>query len=100
MRELARVVRPGGVVAMLEFDVPHGVWRPLWELYVRVGLPLAGAIVSPGWREVGGFLGPSIREFHERVSHRGAVARRRHRATSMRGASASAAAIVVWGVRA
>ena len=68
MRELARVVRPGGVAAMLEFDVPRGMWRPLWELYVRVGLPLAGAIVSPGWREVGRFLGPSIREFHVRVS--------------------------------
>ena len=68
MCELARVVRPRGVVAMLEFDVPRGVWRPLWELYVRVGLPLAGAVVSPAWREVGGFLGPSIRAFHERVS--------------------------------
>jgi len=68
MCELVRVVRPGGVVAMLEFDVPRGVWRPLWELYVRVGLPLAGAVVSPAWREVGGFLGPSIRAFHERVS--------------------------------
>ena len=39
MRELARVVRPGGTIAMLEFGVPRGVWRPLWELYVRVGLP-------------------------------------------------------------
>ena len=68
MRELARVVRPGGVVAMLEFGLPRGVWRPLWELYVRVGLPLAGAAVSPGWREVGVFLGPSIRGFHERWS--------------------------------
>ena len=67
MRELARVVRPGGVVAMQEFGVPRGVWRPLWELYVRVGLPLAGAAVSPGWREVGSFLGPSIRGFHARV---------------------------------
>lgn len=68
MRELARVVRPGGVLAMLEFAVPRGVWRPLWELYVRVGLPVAGAVVSPGWRTVGGFLGPSIRDFHARVS--------------------------------
>jgi demethylmenaquinone methyltransferase/2-methoxy-6-polyprenyl-1,4-benzoquinol methylase len=66
MRELARVVRPGGTVAMLEFAVPHGVWRPLWELYVRVGLPLAGRIVSPGWHAVGRFLGPSIRGFYER----------------------------------
>jgi demethylmenaquinone methyltransferase/2-methoxy-6-polyprenyl-1,4-benzoquinol methylase len=61
--ELARVVRPGGTVAMLEFGLPGGVWRPLWELYVRVGLPGAGAVVSPAWREVGGFLGPSIRAF-------------------------------------
>lgn len=63
LRELARVVRPGGTVAMLEFALPRGIWRPLWELYVRVGLPAAGAVVSPGWRDVGGFLGPSIRDF-------------------------------------
>ena len=66
MRELARVVRPGGTIAMLEFGVPSGIWRPLWELYVRVGLPSAGALVSPAWREVGSFLGPSIRGFYER----------------------------------
>lgn len=64
MRELARVVRPGGTVAMLEFDVPRGVWRPLWDVWVGVGLPLAGRLVSPGWHEVGRFLGPSIRSFH------------------------------------
>ncbi|MGH3049911.1 MAG: class I SAM-dependent methyltransferase, partial [Gaiellaceae bacterium] len=63
---LARAVRPGGTVAMLEFGLPRGLWRPLWELYVRVGLPLAGAAVSPGWSEVGSFLGPSIRDFYER----------------------------------
>ena len=66
LRELVRVVRPGGTVAMLEFGLPHGAWRPLWELYVRAGLPSAGAVVSPGWREVGRFLGPSIRGFWER----------------------------------
>jgi demethylmenaquinone methyltransferase/2-methoxy-6-polyprenyl-1,4-benzoquinol methylase len=66
MRELARVVRPGGTIAMLEFGVPSGIWRPLWELYVRIGLPGAGTLVSPAWREVGSFLGPSIREFYER----------------------------------
>jgi demethylmenaquinone methyltransferase/2-methoxy-6-polyprenyl-1,4-benzoquinol methylase len=66
LRELARVVRPGGVVAGLEFALPRGVWRPLWELYVRVGLPAAGRVLSPGWAEVGAFLGPSIREFYAR----------------------------------
>ena len=63
LHELARAVRPGGTVAMLEFAVPHGGWRPLWELYVRVGLPLAGRLISPGWRDVGRFLGRSIRDF-------------------------------------
>jgi demethylmenaquinone methyltransferase/2-methoxy-6-polyprenyl-1,4-benzoquinol methylase len=66
LQELRRVVRPGGTIASLEFAVPHGLWRPLWELYVRVGLPVAGAAISPGWREVGSFLGPSIRDFHAR----------------------------------
>jgi demethylmenaquinone methyltransferase / 2-methoxy-6-polyprenyl-1,4-benzoquinol methylase len=63
LRELVRVVRPGGTVAMLEFGLPRGVWRPLWELYVRLGLPASGAVVSPGWGGVGRFLGPSIRDF-------------------------------------
>jgi demethylmenaquinone methyltransferase/2-methoxy-6-polyprenyl-1,4-benzoquinol methylase len=63
IRELARVIRPGGTLAMLEFGLPRGVWRPFWELYVRVGLPAAGAVVSPSWNGVGRFLGPSIREF-------------------------------------
>jgi demethylmenaquinone methyltransferase/2-methoxy-6-polyprenyl-1,4-benzoquinol methylase len=64
--ELARVVRPGGTVAMLEFGLPRGVWRPPWNLWVDIGLPLAGRLISPGWHEVGRFLGPSIRGFHER----------------------------------
>jgi demethylmenaquinone methyltransferase / 2-methoxy-6-polyprenyl-1,4-benzoquinol methylase len=63
LQELARVVRPGGTVAMLEFGLPRGAWNPLWELYVRVGLPVAGAVVSPGWGGAGRFLGPSIRDF-------------------------------------
>ena len=65
--ELVRVVRPGGVIAALEFGLPRGVWRPAWELYVRVGLPVAGRVISPGWHEVGAFLGPSIRDFHRRL---------------------------------
>jgi demethylmenaquinone methyltransferase / 2-methoxy-6-polyprenyl-1,4-benzoquinol methylase len=67
LAELARVVRPGGTIAALEFGLPRGVWRPLWEIYVRVGLPVAGRVISPGWHEVGSFLGPSIREFHSRL---------------------------------
>ena len=61
LRELARVVRPGGTIAGLEFGVPSGVWRLAWELHVRVALPAAGAVIGDGWREAGSFLGPSIR---------------------------------------
>ena len=63
LRELARVVRPRGVIAGLEFGVPRGPWRPLWELYVRAVLPAAGAAIGRGWREAGSFLGGSIRRF-------------------------------------
>jgi demethylmenaquinone methyltransferase/2-methoxy-6-polyprenyl-1,4-benzoquinol methylase len=65
LRELARVVRPGGTIAGLEFGLPRGIWRPLWELWVRVGLPAAGAAIGGGWREVGSFLGPSIRGHYD-----------------------------------
>jgi demethylmenaquinone methyltransferase/2-methoxy-6-polyprenyl-1,4-benzoquinol methylase len=62
LRELARVTRPGGTIASLEFGVPRNpLWRALWELYVRAGLPLAGRAISTGWHDVGRFLGPSIR---------------------------------------
>jgi demethylmenaquinone methyltransferase/2-methoxy-6-polyprenyl-1,4-benzoquinol methylase len=64
--ELARTVRPGGTIAGLEFGVPRGAARPLWELYVRAGLPAAGAVIGTGWREAGSFLGGSIRSFNER----------------------------------
>jgi demethylmenaquinone methyltransferase/2-methoxy-6-polyprenyl-1,4-benzoquinol methylase len=64
LRELVRVVRPGGTVAGLEFGVPRGVWRAPWELWVRAGLPAAGRVIGGGWREVGSFLGPSIRDHY------------------------------------
>src|SRR6185312_9066330 len=66
--ELARVVRPGGTVAGLEFGVPpNPAWRLLWRLYVGVGLPISGRLISPGWREVGDFLGPSIEQLWARL---------------------------------
>ena len=64
LQELARVVRPGGTIGGLEFGVPPPRWRLPWELYVRAGLPAAGAVIGGGWRGVGSFLGPSIRDFY------------------------------------
>src|ERR671934_1329841 len=63
LAELARVVRAGGTVAALEFAIPRGVWRPLWELYVRAVLPATARVISEGWARVGRFLGGSIRSF-------------------------------------
>jgi demethylmenaquinone methyltransferase / 2-methoxy-6-polyprenyl-1,4-benzoquinol methylase len=67
LRELARVLRPGATAAVLDFAVPTApLPRAAWNLYVDVGLPLLGRTISPGWREVGRFLGSSIREFDDR----------------------------------
>jgi demethylmenaquinone methyltransferase / 2-methoxy-6-polyprenyl-1,4-benzoquinol methylase len=66
LAELARVVKPGGSIAGLEFALPRVPWRPLWELWTRVGLPAAGRLIGHGWHEVGTFLNRSIREFYER----------------------------------
>ncbi|HSI96999.1 MAG TPA: class I SAM-dependent methyltransferase [Gaiellaceae bacterium] len=63
LAELTRVVRPGGVVASLEFGVPGGPARPLWDAYVGAVLPVAGAVLRSGWPDVGRFLGRSIRAF-------------------------------------
>jgi demethylmenaquinone methyltransferase/2-methoxy-6-polyprenyl-1,4-benzoquinol methylase len=67
MRELARVVKPGGRIASLEFGVPpHLPLRLAWRIYTWVGLPLLGRLVSRDWYDVGRFLGPSIAGFYER----------------------------------
>ncbi len=65
MRELARVVRPGGRVASLEFGVPPlAPARAAWRLYTAAGLPTLGRLASREWADVGRFLGPSIRGFY------------------------------------
>jgi len=65
MSELARVVRPGGRIGMVEFGVPGSApLRALWRAHTRVGLPLLGRLVSPAWAEVGRFLGPNIEQLY------------------------------------
>ncbi len=68
VRELVRVVKPGGVIANLEFHVPPGLmWYPLWLLYTRAVLPAAGYVTGGReWFDVGRFLGPSISEHYRR----------------------------------
>lgn len=65
LRELARVVKPGGTVAMVEFGVPpRRVLRGLWRAYTRAAMPVLGRLLSRDWQEVGRFLGPSIEGFY------------------------------------
>jgi demethylmenaquinone methyltransferase / 2-methoxy-6-polyprenyl-1,4-benzoquinol methylase len=66
--ELARVVRPGGAMASLEFAVPPTrFWRAWWWLYTRAVLPLAGAALGGrAWFDVGRFLGPNISQHYRR----------------------------------
>jgi demethylmenaquinone methyltransferase / 2-methoxy-6-polyprenyl-1,4-benzoquinol methylase len=66
LEELARVVRPGGVVASLEFFVPSSrFWRGWWWLYTRSVLPAAGWLTGGrAWWDVGRFLGPSISSYY------------------------------------
>jgi demethylmenaquinone methyltransferase/2-methoxy-6-polyprenyl-1,4-benzoquinol methylase len=100
MREFVRVTRSGGTIASLEFGVPPAPhWRALWELYVRLALPLAGRAISPGWHEVGRFLGSSIRalpppEQLARVWRDAALADVRFRRLSLGGG------VVMWARRA
>jgi demethylmenaquinone methyltransferase / 2-methoxy-6-polyprenyl-1,4-benzoquinol methylase len=65
--ELARVVRPGGVLAGLEFHVPAAPWHPLWLAYTRGVMPVAGRLVSRAWWDAFRFLGPSISDFYARL---------------------------------
>jgi demethylmenaquinone methyltransferase/2-methoxy-6-polyprenyl-1,4-benzoquinol methylase len=64
LRELARVVKPGGRVACLEFGAPQGPWLYPWRLYTRAGLPVLGRLAGREWWDVGRFLGPSIEDFY------------------------------------
>src|SRR4029453_8320939 len=49
LAELARVVKPGGRIAGLDFCVPRGIWLWPWRFYTRVGLPMLGRLASREW---------------------------------------------------
>jgi len=66
--ELARVVKPGGAVASLEFLLPQSrFWCFWWWLYTRLVLPAGGYLTGGrAWFEVGRFLGPNISDHYRR----------------------------------
>jgi demethylmenaquinone methyltransferase / 2-methoxy-6-polyprenyl-1,4-benzoquinol methylase len=102
MCEIARVVRPGGAVASLEFHVPQ---RPMvragWYAYTRGVLPVLGSFVSPHWRRTGAFLGPSISRLERRAPlpeqvrwwQEAGIRHVRSRELTL------GAAVVIWGVK-
>jgi demethylmenaquinone methyltransferase/2-methoxy-6-polyprenyl-1,4-benzoquinol methylase len=101
--ELARVLRPGGSIAMLEFHVPSGVLAHAgWWLYTRGAMPLIGAVVSPAWARTTAFLGPNVERFvaeHPLASwvgwFRGAGIEHVRTRSFLLGS-----AVVLWGVKA
>jgi demethylmenaquinone methyltransferase / 2-methoxy-6-polyprenyl-1,4-benzoquinol methylase len=101
LRELARVVRPGGRIACLEFCVPRGPLLWAWRLYTRIGLPALGRLAGRDWYAVGRFLGPSIEDFYRRwplrsqleLWHSAGIGSTRARRMSLGGG------VVIWGIR-
>jgi demethylmenaquinone methyltransferase/2-methoxy-6-polyprenyl-1,4-benzoquinol methylase len=67
VRELARVIRPGGSIAMLEFHVPRSpIVRAGWWVHTRVLMRVLGTAASPAWARTVAFLGPDISHFVDR----------------------------------
>jgi demethylmenaquinone methyltransferase / 2-methoxy-6-polyprenyl-1,4-benzoquinol methylase len=102
LRELARVLKPEGTMANLEFHAPRNpFWHGLWVLYTRAVLPAAGRVVSRKWYEVGRFLGPSIDDLYRRhplaeqlaMWRAAGVADVRARVMSLGGG------VVIWGTK-
>lgn len=100
MRELARVVKPGGRIGMVEFGVPASTpLRAAWRMYTRVGLPVLGRAVSPAWFEVGRFLGPNIEELYAQEPDVADLWRRSGIEEVEQRNLSFGAGLVMWGVR-
>jgi len=63
LEEMARVLRPGGLAAILEFSRPPSrVFAALYDFYSRLLLPAVGGALS-GSREAYAYLPASVRRF-------------------------------------
>jgi demethylmenaquinone methyltransferase/2-methoxy-6-polyprenyl-1,4-benzoquinol methylase len=102
VRELVRVIRPGGTLSCVEFHVPDDRSMHVgWWGYTHVAMPVIGAVVSPAWRHTGRFLGRSIESFYrryplpEQIRWWQAAGLRHLRSRVM----SFGAGIVIWGVK-
>ena len=98
---LAALLKPGGVIASLDFAIPQGPAYPLWRVYTDGVLPVAGRMFSRDWLDVGCFLGPHIRDFYKRWPEpRLLAAWRQAGLTGVRSRRLSfGGAIVTWGTK-
>lgn len=102
LKELARVLRPGGVLAGLEFHVPQNPYAQVgWRAYTRAVMPAVGWLASDAWQRTGRFLGPDIERFYERYPlpvqvrmwQEAGIRRIRSKVMGL------GAGIVIWGVK-
>ncbi len=68
LHELARVLKPHGGMASLDFFVPPSLlWRMSWRVFTRALMPSAGFVLAgSAWWRTGRFLGPNIEAFYRR----------------------------------
>jgi demethylmenaquinone methyltransferase/2-methoxy-6-polyprenyl-1,4-benzoquinol methylase len=62
LREMSRVLRPGGHLLVLDFSLPSGALRPAYRFYLHRCLPLLASLVT-GQRDAYDYLGGSIEKF-------------------------------------
>ena len=65
LREMHRVLRPGGRLFVLEFSQPHPWFRPVYYFYLRTILPRIAGVVT-GDRAAYDYLNHTIGQFPDR----------------------------------